>query len=152
MLPDTLHTLPQNERFAYAKLLAFIAKIDNDVTVDEMAMFEQRMGTALLSPNQRAAIRDYLQNPPTLSECLEDLKISSDGKAGKLALRDAIMMSAADGTVDEEEFDVLLKIAAGLGMEESVVDDLLDWVMDGCFCLGGGSRGLCSNPNWNGWC
>ena len=131
MLPDTLHTLPQNERFAYAKLLAFIAKIDNDVTVDEMAMFEQRMGTALLSPNQRAAIRDYLQNPPTLSECLEDLKISSDGKAGKLALRDAIMMSAADGTVDEEEFEVLLKIATGLGMEESVVDDLLDWVMDG---------------------
>ena len=130
MLPDTLHTLPQNERFAYAKLLAFIAKIDNDVTVDEMAMFEQRMGTALLSPNQ-SAIRDYLQNPPTLSECLEDLKISSDGKAGKLALRDAIMMSATDGTVDEEEFDVLLKIAAGLGMEESVVDDLLDWVMDG---------------------
>ena len=129
MLPDTLHTLPQNERFAYAKLLAFIAKIDNDVTVDEMAMFEQRMGTALLSPNQRAAIRDYLQNPPTLSECLEDLKISSDGKAGKLALRDAIMMSAADGTVDE--FEVLLKIATGLGMEESVVDDLLDWVMDG---------------------
>ncbi|MAV06362.1 MAG: hypothetical protein CMA29_00540 [Euryarchaeota archaeon] len=131
MLPDTLHTLPQNERFAYAKLLAFIAKIDNDVTVDEMAMFEQRMGTALLSPNQRAAIRDYLQNPPTLSECLEDLKISSDGKAGKLALRDAIMMSAADGTVDEDEFEVLLKIATGLGMEESVVDDLLDWVMDG---------------------
>ena len=131
MLPDTLHTLPQNERFAYAKLLAFIAKIDNDVTVDEMAMFEQRMGTALLSPNQRAAIRDYLQNPPTLSECLEDLKISSDGKAGKLALRDAIMMSATDGTVDEEEFEVLLKIATGLGMEESVVDDLLDWVMDG---------------------
>ena len=131
MLPDTLHTLPQNERFAYAKLLAFIAKIDNDVTVDEMAMFEQRMGTALLSPNQRAAIRDYLQNPPTLAECLEDLKISSDGKAGKLALRDAIMMSAADGTVDEEEFDVLLQIASGLGMEESVVDDLLDWVMDG---------------------
>ena len=131
MLPDTLHTLPQNERFAYAKLLAFIAKIDNDVTVDEMAMFEQRMGTALLSPNQRAAIRDYLQNPPTLAECLGDLKISSDGKAGKLALRDAIMMSAADGTVDEEEFDVLLQIASGLGMEESVVDDLLDWVMDG---------------------
>ena len=47
------------------------------------------------------------------------------------ALRDAIMMSAADGTVDEDEFDVLLKIATGLGMEESVVDDLLDWVMDG---------------------
>ena len=48
MLPDTLHTLPQNERFAYAKLLAYITKVDDEVTVDEMAMFEQRMGTALL--------------------------------------------------------------------------------------------------------
>ena len=96
-----------------------------------MAMFEQRMGTALLSPNQRAAIRDYLHNPPTLEECLDDLKVGEGKKAGKLALRDAIMMSAADGTVDEEEFDVLLKIATGLEMDESVVDDLLDWVMEG---------------------
>ena len=131
MLPDTLHTLPQNERFAYAKLLAYITKVDDEVTVDEMAMFEQRMGTALLSPNQRSAIRDYLKNPPTLKECISDLKDSTDGRAGKLALRDAIMMSAADGTVDEEEFEVLGKIAAGLGMKENVVDDLLDWVMEG---------------------
>tara|TARA_B100001250_G_C19635322_1_gene715673 strand:- start:474 stop:911 length:438 start_codon:yes stop_codon:yes gene_type:complete len=131
MLPDTLHTLQLSERFAYAKLLAFITRVDNEVTEDEMAMFEQRMGTALLSPNQRAAIRDYLHTPPSLEECLEDLKAGSDKKAGKLALRDAIMMSAADGTVDEEEFEVLLKIATGLGMEESVVDDLLDWVMEG---------------------
>jgi uncharacterized tellurite resistance protein B-like protein len=140
MLPDTLHTLPQNERFAYAKLLAFITKVDNEVTVDEMAMFEQRMGTALLSPNQRAAIRDYLQNPPTLEECLEDLKSSSDGKAGKLALRDSILMSAADGTVDEEEFEVLLKISKGLGMDDSVVDDLLDWVMEGYDWMGRGIK------------
>ena len=41
------------------------------------------------------------------------------------------MMSAADGTVDEDEFEVLGKIAAGLGMKENVVDDLLDWVMEG---------------------
>ena len=88
-------------------------------------------GTALLSPNQRSAIRDYLKNPPTLKECISDLKDASDGRAGKLALRDAIMMSAADGTVDEDEFEVLGKIAAGLGMKENVVDDLLDWVMEG---------------------
>ena len=48
------------------------------------------------------------------------------------------MMSAADGTVDEEEFDVLLKIATGLGMDESVVDDLLDWVMEGYDWMGRG--------------
>ena len=41
------------------------------------------------------------------------------------------MMSAADGTVDEDEFEVLGKIATGLGMKDGVVDELLDWVMEG---------------------
>ena len=50
MLPDTVHKLPREERFAYARLLAYMARIDNELTVDEMAMFEQRLGTALLSP------------------------------------------------------------------------------------------------------
>ena len=57
MLPDTLHTLPQAERFAYAKLLAHVTRIDDELSIDEMAVFEQRLGTALLSPNQRKEIR-----------------------------------------------------------------------------------------------
>ena len=52
MLPDTLHKLPQEERIAYAKVMAFMTRVDDELTVDEMAMFEQRLGTALLSPNQ----------------------------------------------------------------------------------------------------
>ena len=47
MLPDTLHKLPRDERFAYARLLAYMARVDNEITVDELAMFEQRIGTAL---------------------------------------------------------------------------------------------------------
>ena len=43
MLPDTLHKLPQEERFAYAKVLAFMTRVDDELTVDEMAMFEQRL-------------------------------------------------------------------------------------------------------------
>ena len=47
MLPDTLHQLPQPERFAYAKLLAHVTRIDDELSIDEMAVFEQRLGTAL---------------------------------------------------------------------------------------------------------
>ena len=57
-----LHKLSREERFSYARLLAFIARIDNELTVDEMAMFEQRLGTALLSPNQRELIRQALKH------------------------------------------------------------------------------------------
>ena len=127
MLPDTLHTLPQTERFAYAKLLAHVTRIDEELTIDEMAVFEQRLGTALLSPSQRKEVRNYLKNPPSLEDCLKDLGPVS----GRLALRDATLMSAADGHVDPEERVVLDAIAVHVGLGGETVDDLLEWVLRG---------------------
>ena len=127
MLPDTLHKLPQEERFAYAKVLAFMTRVDDELTVDEMAMFEQRLGTALLSPNQRKSIRSALKVPPPLEECLEEL----GPEAGRLALRDSVLMAAADGNVDEDELEALRNIADHLGLAEDAVDRLLKWTEEG---------------------
>lgn len=127
MLPDTIHKLSREERFSYARLLAFMTRVDNELTVDEMAMFEQRLGTALLSPKQRELIRKALKSPPTLEECLAGL---SD-EAGRLALRDAILMAAADGNVDDDEKAVLLEIIAHLGLPEEALDKLLKWTVEG---------------------
>ena len=127
MLPDTIHKLSREERFSYARLLAFMTRVDNELTVDEMAMFEQRLGTALLSPNQRELIRQALKSPPPLEECLAGL---SD-EAGRLALRDAILMAAADGNVDDDEKAVLLQIIAHLGLPEEALEKLLKWTVDG---------------------
>ncbi|MAH09107.1 MAG: hypothetical protein CL961_05500 [Euryarchaeota archaeon] len=127
MLPDTIHKLSREERFSYARLLAFMTRVDNELTVDEMAMFEQRLGTALLSPNQRELIRQALKSPPPLEECLAGL---SD-EAGRLALRDAILMAAADGNVDDDEKAVLLQIIAHLGLPEEALDKLLKWTVEG---------------------
>ena len=127
MLPDTIHKLSREERFSYARLLAFMTRVDNELTVDETAMFEQRLGTALLSPNQRELIRQALKSPPPLEECLAGL---SD-EAGRLALRDAILMAAADGNVDDDEKAVLLQIIAHLGLPEEALDKLLKWTVEG---------------------
>ena len=127
MLPDTIHKLSREERFSYARLLAFMTRVDNELTVDEMAMFEQRLGTALLSPNQRELIRQALKSPPPLEECLAGL---SD-EAGRLALRDAILMAAADGNVDDDEKAVLLEIIVHLGLPEEALDKLLKWTVEG---------------------
>jgi len=127
MLPDTIHKLSREERFSYARLLAFMTRVDNELTVDEMAMFEQRLGTALLSPKQRELIREALKSPPPLEECLAGL---SD-EAGRLALRDAILMAAADGNVDDDEKAVLLEIIAHLGLPEEALDKLLKWTVEG---------------------
>ena len=127
MLPDTIHKLSREERFSYARLLAFMARVDNELTVDEMAMFEQRLGTALLSPKQRELIRQALKTPPPLDECLAGL---SD-EAGRLALRDAILMAAADGTVDDDEKEVLTEIIAHLGLPDDSLERLLKWTVEG---------------------
>ena len=127
MLPDTVHKLPQSERFASAKLLAHITRIDNELTVEEMSMFEQRLGTALLSPKQRDLIRAALKNPPSLEECLDNL----GQEAGRLALRDAVLMAASDGTVDEDERDALEEIAEHLELQPDAVNRLLAWTVEG---------------------
>ena len=127
MLPDTIHKLSREERFSYARLLAFMARVDNELTVDEMAMFEQRLGTALLSPKQRELIRQALKTPPPLDECLAGL---SD-EAGRLALRDAVLMAAADGTVDDDEKEVLIEIIAHLGLPDDSLERLLKWTVEG---------------------
>ena len=127
MLPDTVHKLPREERFAYARLLAFMARVDNELTVEEMAMFEQRLGTALLSPSQRKMIRSALKHPPSLEECLEGM----GEETGRLALRDATMMAAADGTVDDDEREVLNEIVEHFGLADGSVGRLLKWTSKG---------------------
>ncbi|DAC41563.1 MAG TPA: TerB family tellurite resistance protein [Candidatus Poseidoniales archaeon] len=127
MLPDTVHKLPQSERFAYARLLAYMTRVDNELTVEEMSMFEQRLGTALLSPKQRQMIRADLKNPPPLDECLEGM----GDEAGRLALRDAVLMAASDGTVDEDEREVLEDIAEHLDLAPDAINRLLKWTVEG---------------------
>ena len=90
-------------------------------------MFEQRLGTALLSPKQRDLIRTALKNPPPLEECLNDL----GQEAGRLALRDAVLMAAADGTVDEDEREALDTIAKHLDLQPDAVNRLLAWTVEG---------------------
>ena len=127
MLPDIIHKLPRDERFAYARLLAYMARVDNELSVSEMAMFEQRLGNALLSPKQREMLRLSLKNPPTLESCLEGM----GEEAGRLALRDSVLMAAADGTVDEDEREILEEIAAHFGLVDDAVDRLLQWTIEG---------------------
>lgn len=127
MLPDTIHKLPQAERFAYAKILAYISRVDNELSLEEMAMFEQRLGTALLSPGQRIEIRKVLKSPPSLEESVKEL--SAEG--GRLAFRDSVLMCAADGTVDSDELEALDRFAKLLGLNEGAIDRMLKWVGQG---------------------
>jgi hypothetical protein len=104
-----------------------MSRVDNELSVEEMAMFEQRLGTALLSPGQRKEIRLALKSPPSLEESLQAL--SPEG--GRLAFRDSILMCAADGTVDSDELEALKRFASLLELKDNAMDRMLKWVSEG---------------------
>jgi uncharacterized membrane protein YebE (DUF533 family) len=76
-------------------------------------------------------IRSALKTPPPLEECLEGL----GAEAGRLALRDATLMAAADGTVDDDEREVLQLIVDHLGLADNSVEKLLDWTVKGAMWM-----------------
>ncbi len=127
MLPDKLHELSTEDRFSYAKLLAHLSRIDGELTFEEMALFESRLGTAMLPPSKRKQIREYLKHPPSLESALKDMS----EKAGRLALRDSVLMSAIDGEIDDEELETLYTIAEKFGLEKSSISQLVEWCQRG---------------------
>ena len=52
-------------------------------------------------------------------------------EAGRLALRDAVLMAAADGEVDDDEREVLKEIISHLGLAEESLPRLLNWTVEG---------------------
>ena len=52
-------------------------------------------------------------------------------EAGRLALRDSVLMAAADGEVDDDEKEVLEEIIAYLGLKDDALDRLLKWTVEG---------------------
>jgi uncharacterized tellurite resistance protein B-like protein len=127
MLHDILHHLSPAQRWSHAKLLAHLAAADGNVGRDELAFFEQRLGASLLSPERKAQLRESLIETPELEECMEGM----DGRAVKLALRDACLMALADRDISENEKLKLIGIADRVGMSEKQVNELIDWVVKG---------------------
>ena len=71
--------------------------------------------------------RVSLKSPPPLAESLSSL--SAEG--GRLAFRDAVLMCAADGTVDDDEMEALKELAELLFLGDDAINRMLAWVRDG---------------------
>ena len=127
MLHDILHHLEPDQRWGHAKLLAHLAAVDGRVSKDEMAFFEQRLGASLLTPERKAQLRETLIQPESLDTCMEGM----NGRAVKLALRDACLMALADRDIGDEERIRLIAIAEKVGMSAKEVDELIAWVVKG---------------------
>ena len=127
MLNDILHQMEPMERYKYAQLLGHLASIDNNISKEELAFFEQRLGSTLLSPERKEQLRNQLEKKLNLEKHLSTM----DSRSIKLALRDICLMTMADREVETSEQVVLIKVARAAGLTERHVEALLQWTIRG---------------------
>ncbi len=134
MLPDAVDMLSPAEKEVYIELLTVLANSDGALVREEMAALEAFMGRVLLKPEVREETRKKLRRPADLEELLAK---ATEGTL-KVALRDSVLLAAADGEYHPAEVVVLERMAeaAGVGMEG--LDELYDWVTDGWHWLARG--------------
>ena len=115
------------ERYKYAQLLGHLASIDNNISKEELAFFEQRLGSTLLSPERKEQLRNQLGKKLNLEKHLSTM----NPRSIKLALRDICLMTMADREVETSEQVVLIKVARAAGLTERHVEALLQWTIRG---------------------
>lgn len=134
MLPDAIDMLSPSEKGVYIELLTIVANSDGALVREEMAALEAFMGRALLKPEVREETRKKLRQTGDLEKTLEGATVDTL----KVALRDSVLLAAADGEYHPAEVLVLERIAEAAGVGIEGLDQLYDWVTDGWHWLAKG--------------
>ena len=119
-----VNDLTMEERLAHAQMMVAVASIDGELVLEELAMIESIMGKSMLHPEMRVDVRNTLNHPVEIEKCMEIL--SEVGQ--KLALRDAVLVSACDGDYDKKEINMIKRIAKIAGVEQDVLSKIYQWV------------------------
>ncbi len=134
MLPDAIDMLSPSQKEVYIELLTIVANSDGALVREEMAALEAFMGRALLKPEVREETRKKLRHTGNLEESLARATVDTL----KVALRDSVLLAAADGEYHPAEVLVLERIADAAGVDIEGLDQLYDWVTEGWHWLAKG--------------
>ena len=138
MLPDTLHMFDKEDRKAYCRVLAAVALADGRVSTEEFANYESRMGMALLAPEERIMLRQELKRGRSFINAADHMHPAHL----RIALRDALLMAAADGHYDAREMDVVKQLAKKASFSDEDLESLYDWIDEGWKWMKNGRRVL----------
>ena len=124
LFPDLVNGLTIEERLAHAQLMVAVASVDGELVQEELIMIESIMGKSMLHPEMRVDVRNTLNHPLEVDKCMDIL--SNAGQ--KLALRDAVLVSACDGEYDKKEIRIIKKIAKIAEVDTETLSQIYQWV------------------------
>ena len=124
LFPDLVNGLTIEERLAHAQLMVAVASVDGELVQEELIMIESIMGKSMLHPEMRVDVRNTLNHPLEVDKCMDIL--SNAGQ--KVALRDAVLVSACDGEYDKKEIRIIKKIAKIAEVDTETLSQIYQWV------------------------
>lgn len=124
LFPDLVNGLTIEERLAHAQLMVAVASVDGELVQEELIMIESIMGKSMLHPEMRVDVRNTLNHPLEVDKCMDIL--SNAGQ--RLALRDAVLVSACDGEYDKKEIRIIKKIAQIAQVDTEILSQIYQWV------------------------
>lgn len=120
--------VPPEDRPTFVKFLAYLARIDGAVTVNEKQAVDSLIFAWNLTEEEIVEIYEVLEHGASIQKLTSDLKSK---KSGYLLVQELITLAALDGNYCEDERKAVRDIAARCGVSESRVMALENWVEEG---------------------
>ena len=118
--------LSDEQKLVYVRLLIFLAKADKDFSKVEEKHIGRLMRRLKLSPE----VLKGLYVPKTLDEVYEVIKPINDRRAALDLVHCLWFVALADETIDNEEVEVIRKVAKALNIDDDTLLALNDFVLD----------------------
>lgn len=128
MFEVPLHEIASpEEQIAVARCVAIMASHDRQVSDAERRFVEELMGSMMLLPEERDAIRREFVEPGDILAVASDVK---NREARIFLLYQAICAAFADNDLVEDEFRVVLELADLFEFDQDAARAFVFWVRD----------------------
>lgn len=121
-------SVPEEDRAAFAKIMAYLAQVDGEISLEEKHIMDDMIYAWNLDENSIYEIYEILEKGSSLDLLLGKFK---NTKTGYLLIQELITLAHIDGKYDEQEKRTIDKISAELRVSKKRVENLEQWVEDG---------------------
>lgn len=121
-------SVPEEDRAAFAKIMAYLAQIDGEVSLEEKQVMDDMIYAWKLDKNSIYEIYEILEKGSSLDLLLGKFK---NPKSRYLLIQELITLAHIDGNYNEQEKRTIDKISSKLRVSKKRMGSLEQWVKDG---------------------
>jgi len=122
-----LADLTNEDKKNFLRAIASIIRADGDVDEAEKAYLAT---TASAYGLPEKSVTEVL-NPPPLEQIIDALKKVKSARARRYLVRELVSVALTDGSIDDDEMDIVYSIGEALGVAENRMDEMLEWALEG---------------------